>query len=296
MPPRGLGPAGAARPVVAPYIFPRLPLTRGLSAVRLTEGEIRAATWGRPYWEHREYNTEPTAGASPRPTGCVFRGARRLGAHIMVGASGMPRPTASHHPTSAAPRGSTREGASKPVARTALRFCRTVATGGRTARRQRPPRAGTFPPDFRTKLPRKRGSGGGQHWRPIRADVATPGDLFAPFGSLQKGLAAGAAKCPPIKWYSTNPAGGASPSPTDAKCLNSPGGRRAQWSRPTQMVIVACPARRTTGEHQGRRVQAGSTDSPQVLPHSGNGREDGEASEATPHRYSCAGFPNQALP
>ena len=28
----------------------------------------------------------------------------------------------------------------------------------------------------------------------------------------------------------------------------------AQWSRPTQMVIVACPARRTAGEHQGRRV------------------------------------------
>ena len=60
----------------------------------------------------------------------------------------------------AAPRGSTREGASKQVARTALWFCCTVATGGRTAMRQRSPRAGTFAPDFRTKLPRKRGSGG----------------------------------------------------------------------------------------------------------------------------------------
>ena len=174
-----------------PTIPLRPPLTRGLSAIRLTGGETRAATWGRPYREHREYNTEPTAGASPRPTGCVFRGARRLGARIIVGASGMPRPTASHHPTSAAPRGSTREGASKRVAQTALRSCRTVATGGRTARRQRPPRAGTFPPDFRTKLPRKRGPGG-------RATKSTtwcspkpsPGDLFAPFGSLQKGLAA----------------------------------------------------------------------------------------------------------
>ena len=76
-------------------------------------------------------------------------------------------------------------------------LCRTVATGGRTAWCQRLPRAGTFAPGFRTKLSRKWGAGGGQHWRPIRADVATPGDLFAPFGSLQKGLAAGAAKCPP---------------------------------------------------------------------------------------------------
>ena len=57
--------------------------------------------------------------------------------------------------------------------------------------RQRSPRAGTFAPGFRTKLSRKRGSGG-------RATKSTtwcspepsPGDLFAPFGSLQKGLAA----------------------------------------------------------------------------------------------------------
>ncbi len=62
---------------------------------------------------------------------------------------------------------------------------------------QRPPRAGTFAPSFRIKLPRKWGSGGGQHWRPIRADVATPGDLFAPFGSLQKGLAARWRRNPP---------------------------------------------------------------------------------------------------
>ena len=49
--------------------------------------------------------------------------------------------------------GATREGASKRVAETALWSCRTVATGGRTAMRQRPPRAGTFAPGFRTKLP-----------------------------------------------------------------------------------------------------------------------------------------------
>ena len=45
----------------------------------------------------------------------------------------------------------------------------------------------------------------------------TPGDLFAPFGSLQKGLAAGAAKSPPTKRRGAKPAGGASPSPTDTK-------------------------------------------------------------------------------
>ena len=85
----------------------------------------------------------------------------------------------------------------KRVAQTALWSCRTVATGGRTAMRQRPPRAGIFLSNPRTKLSRKWGPGG-------RATKSTtwcspepsPGDLFAPFGSLQKGLAAGAAKCP----------------------------------------------------------------------------------------------------
>src|SRR5699024_7641892 len=72
---------------------------------------------------------------------------------------------------------------------------------------------GTFPPSPRTKLSRKRGSGGrlplsgGDGRRPEGVGQATksttwcspepsPGDLFAPFGSLQKGLAAGAAKSP----------------------------------------------------------------------------------------------------
>ena len=94
---------------------------------------------------------------------------------------------------------------------------------------QRPPRAGIFAPGFRIKLPRKWGSGGGQHWRPIRADVATPGDLFAPFGSLQKGLAAGAAKAPQIKRCDAKPAGGASPSPTGAKGCKWDG---RVWDRP----------------------------------------------------------------
>ena len=79
--------------------------------------------------------------------------------------------------------------------------------------RQRPPRAGTFAPGPGTKLPRKRGSGGGQHWRPIRADVATPGDLFAPFGSLQKGLAAGAAKRPQNQTLRYKPGGRGKPLP-----------------------------------------------------------------------------------
>ena len=79
---------------------------------------------------------------------------------------------------------------------------------------QRPPRAGIFAPGSRTKLPRNRGSGGrlplsgGDGRRPEGVGRATkstiwcspepsPGDFFAPFGSLQKGLAATAAKSPP---------------------------------------------------------------------------------------------------
>ena len=119
----------------------------------------------------------------------------------------------------------------KRVTRVALWFNRTVATGGRAAMRQRSPRTGTFPPSPRTKLPRKRGPGGrlplsgGDGRRPEGVGWATkstircspepsPGDLFAPFGSLQKGLAAGAAKSLQIKRRGTNPAGGASPRPT----------------------------------------------------------------------------------
>ena len=171
-----------------PTIPRRLPLTRGLSAVRLSGGEIRAATGGRPYREHREYNTEPMAVASPRPTGVHFswrlavlisfvslgdfplKGEIRLGrrrgrarrgrgpgrpllALWANSPSRAPRKWSLLPVLPAAPRGSTGGGASKRVAQTALWFCRTVATGGRRARCQRPPRAGIFPPNPRTKLP-----------------------------------------------------------------------------------------------------------------------------------------------
>ena len=144
---------------------------------------------------------KPAGGDEPLPYGCKWDGRvwdpplrRHKGHRGPTGvADGAPsgralQGCATRHPPHHG--GATSGGASKRVAQTALRFCRTVATGGRTARRQKPPRAGTFASGFRTKLSRKWGSGGGQHWRPIRADVATPGDLFAPFGSLQKGLAA----------------------------------------------------------------------------------------------------------
>ena len=110
----------------------------------------------------------------------------------------------------------------KRVAQTALWSCRTVATGGRTAMRQRPPRAGTFVPVFRTKLPRNRGPGG----------VATMGrphpyqngcDLsiganhrrsFRPFWIAPKGARRPpAAKFLQIKRHGTKPAGGGKPLP-----------------------------------------------------------------------------------
>ena len=83
-------------------------------------------------------------------------------------------------PTPAAPRGSTRGGASKRVARTALWFCRTVATGGRRAKRQRPPRAGIFPPNLRIKLSRKWGPGGGRLRAPFGARRSRPPAIFSP--------------------------------------------------------------------------------------------------------------------
>ena len=46
---------------------------------------------------------------------------------------------------------------------------------------------------------------------------ANPGDLFAPFGSLQKGLAAAAAKCPPNQMVQHKPGGRGKPLPYGCK-------------------------------------------------------------------------------
>ena len=58
--PRGRGPGGASG-----MPRPRPPLTRGLSSVRLTGGEMRAATWGRPYGE-TVHNTSLRGGPQAR--------------------------------------------------------------------------------------------------------------------------------------------------------------------------------------------------------------------------------------
>ncbi len=161
----------------------------------------------------------------------------------------MPRPTGLRPPAPTAPRGSTRGGASKRVAETALWVCRTVATGGRTAMRQRSPRAGTFAPDFRTKLPRKRGSGGrlplsGGRLPLSRGDVersetegiglwpkarggrvgdcgrwaptgTNPRRFFGGFLIAQKATRRRGGEISPIKRY--EPTGGASPRPTGVR-------------------------------------------------------------------------------
>ena len=152
----------------------------------------------------------------------------------------------------------TGEARPKWVAQTALRFCRTVATGGRTAMRQRPPRAGTFMLGFQTKLPRKRGSGGvatmdRPHPYQNGCDLsigANPGDLSAPFGSLQKGLAAGAAKYPPIKKCGAKPAGGGKTPPyvVTSHRNGAPSGRAPR----KQSLLPVLPGTRRV--RQGRRI------------------------------------------
>ena len=90
------------------------------------------------------------------------------------------------------------------------------------------------------------------------------------------------------------------PAPTNQGGLRSPlldvppgdGGRkRDDTGRKLYHPIPAAPR----GNSRGGASETGSTDSPLVLPHSGNGREDGDASEATPRRYIYASLPNQAL-
>ena len=144
----------------------------------------------------------------------------------------------------------------KRVAQTALRSCRTVATGGRTAMRQRPPRAGTSPPPPRTKLSRKRGSGG----RATKSTIwcspePSPRRSFRPFWIAPKGARRRGGEMPQIKKHGTKPAGGAIPSPTGAKGYKW-GGRAAR--RVVAPYRVAPPdARRTTGAHRWRRILSG---------------------------------------
>ena len=100
--------------------------------------------------------------------------------------------------------------------------------------------------------PRKRGPGGvatmdRPHPYQNGCDLpigANPGDLFAPFGSLQKGLAARRRRNAPNQkvWCKT---GGRGQAPALRHYVTQ--GRRAQWSRPTQTIIVACSPRHPKG-------------------------------------------------
>ena len=141
----------------------------------------------------------------------------------------------------------------KRVTRVALWFDRTVATGGRTVMRQRPPRAGTFAPGPRAKLPRKRGPGGGR--------------LRAPLGARRS-------RPPAILWWLSDrseshspPAGGEIPPNQTARCKTGGRGKPSladtkgcKWDGRAARRVVApyrgapSDTRRTTGEHQGRRV------------------------------------------
>ena len=161
----------------------------------------------------------------------------------------MPRPTGLHRSVPAAPRGCDRGGAFKRVARTALWSSSHSGNG-----RENGDASEVTPRRYicavsRTKLSRNGARGAVTVDRPHPyqngCDLSTgtnPGDLFAPFGSLQKGLAAGAAKSPQIKRYGTNPAGGASSSPTarlGGQILLLQATR--QGCRALQGCIVRCP-------------------------------------------------------
>ena len=89
--------------------------------------------------------------------------------------------------------------------------------------------------------------------------------LFPPVFSspfLAGALPPGRRNVPQIKMYGTKPAGGASPSPTDTKCLNSPGRRRAESSHPTGVHHPMPAAPR--GSTSGGASEAGSTGGPLV--------------------------------
>ena len=127
--------------------------------------------------------------------------------------------------------GATRGGAFKRVARTVLRFCRTVATGGRTAMRQRAPRAGIFAPVSRTKLPRKRGPGGGRLRAPLGARRRRSPAIFSPLLDRSKrGSPPAGGEIPPNQTarYKT---GGSKPPPYRV---------RFSWRTTTRRALCPC--------------------------------------------------------
>ena len=153
----------------------------------------------------------------------------------------------------------------KRVTRVALWFNRTVATGGRAAMRQRSPRAGTFPPSPRTKLPRKRGPGGGR--------------LRAPLGARRS-------RPPAILWWlsdrseSHSPPGRRNPPNQTARCKTGRRGQRAPYESKRavqvgQYVIArraAGPTRQSASPVQERRI-------PTAPP---GPRNDGEGTHCAP--------------
>ena len=67
--------------------------------------------------------------------------------------------------------------------------------------------------------------------------------------------------------------------------------------KPPPYRVASSDARRTTGEQPGEaRPKRVARTALRSMPHSGNGRENGPVSEATPRRYICTRLPNQAPP
>ena len=175
--------------------------------------------------------------------------------------------------------------------------------------RQKPPRAGTVAPGFRTKLSRKRGPGCsdcGQvtsisKWMwPVHR--SKPRRFFGGFLIAQKATRRRGGEIPQNQTVRCKPGGRGKPLPYG--CQRVQRGRAGLGPAPTD----GAPSRRAPQvrnirhppHHGGAPMEAHpkrvTQTAPWAMPHSGNGREKGKASEATPRRYLCVWFPYQALP
>ena len=136
-----------------------------------------------------------------------------------------------------------------------------MATGGRTARRQRSPRAGTFVPGPRAKLPCKRGPGGGR--------------LRAPLGARRS-------RPPAILWWLSDrseshspPAGGEIPPKSNGAVQNrregaSPSPTRERVPYESKRATTRAPLQKTPRAQC--RTTAGASPRPTWLHHMGAAR------------------------
>ena len=131
-------------------------------------------------------------------------------------------------------------------------------------------------------------------------DVTCPSEqtpaIFSPLLDRSKrGSPPAGGEIPPIKRCDAKPAGGGKPLPYGYQMVQIVRAGGTPSRRALQGYVTRCPPHHGGAPVEARPKRVART-ALWSTPHSGNGRENGEASEITPRQYISTKPPNQALP